>query len=42
MADRIDSASAGVVGVMFTVIMVLLVTDIMGLTKVFPFTGSVR
>lgn len=44
LAGRIDQApaGAGVVGVLFTVFIVLLVTDIMGLTKVFPFTRSVR
>lgn len=44
LADRIDQAPAGgeILGVLFTVFMVLLVTDIMGLTKVFPFTRSVR
>lgn len=44
LADRVDHApaGAGVVGVLFTVFLVLLVTDIMGLTKVFPFTRSVR
>jgi hypothetical protein len=44
LADRVDHApaGAGVVGVLFTVFLVLLVTDIMGLTKVFPFTRSIR
>jgi outer membrane receptor protein involved in Fe transport len=44
LADRVDNApaGAGVVGVLFTVFLVLLVTDIMGLTKVFPFTRSIR
>jgi len=44
LADRVDQApaGAGVVGVLFTVFLVLLVTDIMGLTKVFPFTRSIR
>ncbi len=41
---QIDSAPAGadVVGVLFSVFLILLVTDILGLTKVFPFTRSVR
>ncbi|WP_371136369.1 hypothetical protein [Hydrogenophaga sp.] len=30
------------IGVLFTVFLVLLVTDILGLTSVFPFTRSVR
>ena len=44
LASRVDQApaGAGVIGVIFTVFIVLLVTDIMGLTKVFPFTRSVR
>lgn len=44
LAGRIDQAPAGgdVLGVLFTVFIILLVTDIMGLTKVFPFTRSVR
>lgn len=44
LAGRIDQAPAGgdVLGVLFTVFIVLLVTDIMGLTKVFPFTRSAR
>lgn len=44
MLDQIDKAPAGgdVLGVLFTIFIVLLVTDILGLTKVFPFTRSVR
>ncbi|MDX1669562.1 MAG: PA2779 family protein [Limnobacter sp.] len=44
LAQHIESepAGAGVIGVLFTVFIVLLVTDILGLTKVFPFTRSVR
>jgi hypothetical protein len=44
MAARIDQLPAGgdVLGVLFVVFIVLLVTDILGLTKVFPFTRSVR
>lgn len=44
LAGRMDQAPAGgdVLGILFTVFIVLLVTDIMGLTKVFPFTRSVR
>ena len=44
LAGRVDEAPAGgdVLGLMFTVFIVLLVTDIVGLTKVFPFTRSVR
>lgn len=42
---QIDSAPAGaadIVGTLFTVFIILLVTDILGLTKVFPFTRPVR
>lgn len=44
LAAHIESApaGAGVVGALFTVFIVLLVTDILGLTKVFPFTRPVR
>ena len=44
LAGRVDQAPAGgeVLGLIFTVFIVLLVTDIMGFTKVFPFTRSVR
>ena len=45
MVTQIDQAPAGasdVVGILFTIFIILLVTDILGLTKVFPFTRSVR
>jgi hypothetical protein len=44
LAGRIDQAPAGgdILGVLFTVFIVLLVTDILGLTKVYPFTRSIR
>jgi hypothetical protein len=44
LAGHIDQAPAGgdILGIMFTVFIVLLFTDILGLTKVFPFTRSVR
>jgi len=44
LAGRIDQAPAGgdVLGMVFTIFIVLLVTDILGLTKVFPFTRSIR
>lgn len=41
--DQLPAAgSAGVIGAVLFVFIVLLVTDILGLTKVFPFTRSVR
>lgn len=45
LADRIDSMPAGgdsFLGVLLFVFLLLLVTDILGLTKVFPFTRSQR
>lgn len=40
MADRLEQLPAGasVVGALFAVFVILLVTDILGLTNVFPFT----
>jgi hypothetical protein len=44
LARRIDSGPAGgdVLGILFAVFVILLITDILGLTKVFPFTRPVR
>lgn len=44
VAANIDSLPAGgdVLGVLLIVFLVLLLTDIMGFTKVFPFTRSMR
>lgn len=44
LASRVDQApaGAGVLGILFTVFIVLLVTDILGLTRVFPFTRPIR
>ena len=44
LVAQIDRAPAGadVLGVLFAVFVILLVTDILGLTKVFPFTRPVR
>lgn len=44
LANRVDQAPAGgeILGILFTIFIVLLITDILGLTKVFPFTRSVR
>lgn len=44
LAQRIDNAPAGgdILGIIFTVFIILLVTDILGWTKVFPFTRSIR
>lgn len=43
LARHIDTAPAGgIIGVILLVFLVLLLTDILGFTKVFPFTRSVR
>ncbi len=45
LASRIDQLPAGgdsVLGILFAVFIILLITDLLGLTKVFPFTRSVR
>jgi hypothetical protein len=44
LAGQIDSLPAGgdVLGILLTVFIVLLITDILGFTKIFPFTRSIR
>lgn len=44
LAGRVADAPAGgeVLSLLFTVFIVLLVTDILGFTKVYPFTRSIR
>ena len=44
VAAQIDQAPAGgdVLGVILTIFIVLLITDILGFTKIFPFTRSIR
>lgn len=45
LAGQIDSAPAGASDILGTIVFIfvlLLITDILGLTKVFPFTRSVR
>ena len=44
MAEQIDSAPAGsgIIGAIVLIFLVLLVTDILGFTKVYPFTRSIR
>lgn len=44
VADQLDElpAAGDVLGILFAVFVILLVTDILGLTKVFPFTRAVR
>lgn len=43
MSERIDQMPAGganVLGILFSVFVILLVTDLLGLTSVFPFTNN--
>ena len=45
VAQTLDSAPAGatdVLGVIVTIFVVLLITDILGFTKVYPFTRTIR
>lgn len=44
MAERMDSLPAGgnVIGAIVFIFLLLLVTDLLGLTKIFPFTRSQR
>jgi hypothetical protein len=44
LAGRVDQAAAGgdILGILFTALLVLLITDILGWTKVFPFTRSIK
>jgi hypothetical protein len=44
LGEKIDTLPAGgdVIGVVFAVFIILLVTDILGFTKVFPFTRSIK
>lgn len=40
--DRLPAGASSIIGVLFAVFIILLITDILGLTKVFPFTRSVK
>ena len=40
--DQLPAGGDGILGLLFTVFIVLLVTDILGFTKVFPFTRSIK
>jgi hypothetical protein len=44
LAGRLDQTPAGgdILGILFTALLVLLITDILGWTKVFPFTRSIK
>ena len=40
--DRLPAGGEGIIGALVIVFLVLLITDLLGLTKVFPFTRPVR
>ena len=40
--DKLPAGGDGVLGVLLTIFIVLLITDILGFTKVFPFTHSIN
>jgi hypothetical protein len=40
--DQLPAGGADILGVLLIVFLVLLITDILGFTKIFPFTKSVR
>jgi len=40
--DQAPAAGSDVLGVLLTIFVVLLITDILGFTKVFPFTRSIK
>lgn len=45
LADQLDHAPAGASGVLGAIVFIfllLLITDILGFTKVYPFTRSIR
>jgi hypothetical protein len=43
MANQLDSAPAGgIIGAIVLIFLVLLLTDILGFTKVYPFTRSIK
>ena len=45
LAARIDSLAAGgesIIGALVLIFVILLITDILGLTKIFPFTRAIR
>lgn len=40
--DQLPAGGDGILGLLFTVFIILLVTDILGFTKVFPFTRPIK
>jgi hypothetical protein len=40
--DEMPAGGASILGVLFTIFIILLVTDILGFTRIFPFTRPVR
>jgi hypothetical protein len=40
--DRLPAGGSDILGILFAVFIILLITDLLGLTKVFPFTRPVK
>lgn len=40
--DKMPAGGDGILGILLTVFIILLITDILGFTKVFPFTRSIK
>jgi len=40
--DQLPAGGSDILGILFTVFIILLITDILGLTKVFPFTKPIK
>ena len=40
--DRVPAGASDILGILFAVFIILLITDLLGLTKVFPFTRPVK
>ncbi|HET9024209.1 MAG TPA: PA2779 family protein [Burkholderiaceae bacterium] len=40
--DRLPAGASDILGILFAVFIILLITDILGLTKIFPFTRPVK
>ncbi|RPH44562.1 MAG: hypothetical protein EHM87_09925 [Burkholderiales bacterium] len=40
--EQLPAGGASVIGVLFAVFVILLITDILGLTRIFPFTRPIR
>jgi hypothetical protein len=40
--DQVPTGSSDILGILLAVLVVLVITDILGLTKIFPFTRTIR